>query len=73
VERTDLTVMVYDNMTSYRYEYDDAAFSMEPDSQSFDLGSRITIDLSVDNIPVGSGTTEVKLVTPRAVIFSGKV
>lgn len=73
VKRTDLTVIVYENMTSYRYAYSDTAFSMEPDSQSFDLGGRITINVSDDNIPVGSGSTEVKLVTPRAVIFSGMI
>lgn len=65
IDRTDISVLVMNETAVSRFRYSD--FVLVPEAQVFDLGSTITV-----NITCG-GIEEVRLVTPRAVVFSGKV
>lgn len=69
IKKSDLTVIISENEKSiiWKYPYSNESFSLQPDSQSFNLGDCIVIT----HIPKTS--YEVLLVTPRAVVFSGEV
>ncbi|MGC9435801.1 MAG: type IV pilin N-terminal domain-containing protein [Methanomicrobiales archaeon] len=65
IDRTDISVLVMNETAVSRFRYSD--FVLVPDTQVFDLGSTITVDINC------TGVGEVRLVTPRAVVFSGKM
>lgn len=69
IKTSDLTVIVSNSTVVWKYPHGNTSFELwpDPDSQSFDLGDRITIT----NVP--KAKYEVSLVTPRAVVFSGEV
>lgn len=67
IEKKDITVIITKNMAVERFTAHDAAFVLSPDKSVFDLGSTITVQCPV------TGGEEVRLVTPRAVVFSGRL
>lgn len=73
IKTSDLTVIVSNSTVVWKYPHDNISFELwpDPDSQSFDLGDRITIT-HVPKPPDGK-TYEVSLVIPRAVVPCGEV
>jgi len=69
VKIEDLTVIVGNGEKNYRFTRRDEHFTLVPNKTVFDLGSTITVKMS-DGL---KGNETVKLVTPRTVIFTGKV
>lgn len=68
MEKADITVIITKNTTVEHFTArDDDAFALSPDRSVFDLGSTITVNYSV------TGGEEMRLVTPRAVVFSGRL
>jgi FlaG/FlaF family flagellin (archaellin) len=67
VMKGDLSVIVMNETGAKRFTSSCPGFWMDPDTSVFDLGGTITVDHPV------AGGEEVRLVTPRAVIFSGRV
>jgi len=65
VRATDLEVIVSNTTATRKYRSDE--FTLSPEKQVFDLGSNITVDCTV------TGDEQVRLVTPRAVLFCGEV
>ena len=66
VRATDLSVIVQNGTGSERFRAADPEWSLDPAKQTFDLGSSLKIAY-----PLESGD-EVRLVTHRAVLFSGR-
>jgi len=72
IQEKDITVIVMWGENTTRYREDNSSFHMQPEKAVFDLGSCITIiDMPIGNI--ASENLTVSLITPRKVIFSGKV
>lgn len=67
VRKSDLTVIIRSQSYVNRINSADPRFILNPDVQSFDLNATITVSCTPH-----SGD-EVQLVTPRAVLFSGRV
>ncbi len=65
VKATDLEIIVSNATATRKYRYDE--FALVPEKQAFDLGSNVTVDYTV------TGDEQVRLVTPRAVLFTGEV
>ncbi len=65
VKKSDITVVVMNQSGAERFGSD--RFTLVPDTQAFDLGGTITIGYSVE------GGEDVRLVTPRAVIYTGRL
>ena len=65
VQAKDLEVIVADTNSTRTYPLGNFTLS-PPEKQVFDIGSSITV-------PYQDGDKQVRLVTPRAVIFSGEV
>lgn len=65
VKATDLEVIVSNATATRRYRASE--FDLAPAKQVFDLGSNITVNCTV------TGDEQVRLVMPRAVLFSGEV
>jgi len=65
IDRADISVLVMNETAVSRFRYGD--FVLVPDMRVFDLGSNITVKIDCCDIE------EVRLVTPRAVVFSGRV
>ncbi|WP_343241557.1 type IV pilin N-terminal domain-containing protein, partial [Methanoculleus sp. UBA312] len=65
VQAKDLEVIVADTNSTRTYPLGNFTLS-PPEKQVFDIGSSITV-------PYQDGDKQVRLVTPRAVLFSGEV
>lgn len=65
VRAADLEVVVSNTTATQRYR--SSKFILSPEKQVFDLGSSITVNWTV------AGDETVRLVTPRAVLFTGEV
>ena len=65
VRAADLEVVVSNHTSTQRYR--SSKFILSPEKQVFDLGSSITVNWTV------AGDETVRLVTPRAVLFTGEV
>lgn len=69
VKYDDLSVFVGNETARASFSHADGSVVLVPNKTMFDLGSNITV-----RMPSGlEGNESVKLVTPRTVIFTGKV
>lgn len=69
VKAEDLTIVISNATDSRSFSQHTGGFVLWPDKSVFDLGSTITVQ-----VPAGiAGDETVKLVTPRAAIYSGRV
>jgi len=69
VKADDLTVVIASGNDTHRFARQNGNLILVPEKPVFDLGSNITV--WVPGYPDGGET--VKLVTPRTVIYTGKV
>jgi outer membrane lipoprotein-sorting protein len=69
IRREDLSVVVGNGTGRTTFSSGNGNLVLVPEKPVFDLGSNITVRLSADL----QGDETVKLVTPRAVVFSGRV
>lgn len=67
VKNESLTVIISNE--TYRRSFGPGAFTLDPDKPVFDLGSSITVRMPSDL----EGDETVRLVTARAVIYTGRV
>lgn len=65
----DLTVVVGSGDSSRRIPGNNANFTLVPKKDVFDLGSNITVMMPQDL----AGNESVKLVTPHAVLYTGRI
>lgn len=65
VQARDLEIIVSNATTTQRYR--SGNFTLSPEKQVFDLGSSITVNYTA------TSNETVRLVTPRAVLFTGEV
>lgn len=69
IKKSDLTIIISDkkNVNIWKYQIGDGSCILWQDSQTFDLGNSIVI------FNASTESHEVRLVTPRAVVFPGVV
>lgn len=65
VKATDLEVLVSNATEVRKYRSDE--FTLNPSKMAFDLGSSISVNCTI------TGDKQVRLTTPRAVLFCGEV
>lgn len=68
VKKSDLTVIIQNKTVTEKFAKNE--FELIPDAQSFDLGARIIV---TTDLLEGGDEVEVRLVTPRAMLFTGRV
>ena len=69
VKAEDLTVIIGNNTARRSYSRQDTRFMLLPKKEVFDLGSNISVTTGTGF----AGDETISLVTPRALIFSGRV
>ncbi len=69
VKEEDLTVIVGNDTNRTSFSYQNGDLILVPDKPVFDLGSNITVQMHTQL----EGNETVKLVTPKTVIYTGKV
>ncbi|GAB6286641.1 MAG: hypothetical protein STSR0009_28430 [Methanoregula sp.] len=69
VKAEDLTVIIGNEITRTSFSRKNGNLILVPDKTVFDLGSNITVQISANL----KGNETIKLVTPRTVIFTGRV
>ncbi|MDD3135990.1 MAG: type IV pilin N-terminal domain-containing protein [Methanoregula sp.] len=69
VKAEDLTVIIGNEITRTSFSRKNGNLILVPDKTVFDLGSNITVQMSANL----KGNETIKLVTPRTVIFTGRV
>ena len=69
VKAEEITVVIGEGDTIYRFSKDSEKITFVPHKDVFDLGGNITVRMPHDLL----GNETVKLVTPRTMIYTGRI